>query len=156
MVEDFTKKLKLVTETIQVIKTEVHNIKKLSSQKDLSGNKQSNQHEIAPATHTTNESTIKDKLKSLDTLIIKVGNLVDKREQDDKSVQELVNKMSIFEEQLESKADKVKMCKLIDRKAEIDDINRALIEIHDELDKNGSKGARQGSRVGDTALVSTG
>lgn len=61
--------------------------------------------------------TSADKLKNLDSLISKVSGLVDKRAKDDLWKEALTSKLETLLEKIEEKADKTKICKLIDRKA---------------------------------------
>ena len=76
-----------------------------------------------------------EKLKSLDALILKVSSLIDKKQVDEKERAEIVIRVQRTETLLENKADKTKVCDLLDRKAETVDVNKALIDIHSELDK---------------------
>jgi hypothetical protein len=62
-------------------------------------------------------SSSTDKLKNLDGLILKVTGLVNRKAAEDGWKEELLARMCKIEDQLETKADKVKTSKLLDRKA---------------------------------------
>lgn len=58
-----------------------------------------------------------DKLKNLDGLIQRVSGLVEKKARDEEWKVDLVRRVETLETKLEEKADKSKVCKLLDRKA---------------------------------------
>lgn len=66
--------------------------------------------------HNRSQSSA-DKLRSLDSLIQKVSGLVDKRAKDDEWRLTVAEQVEAMQAQMKEKADKVKICKLIDRKA---------------------------------------
>jgi hypothetical protein len=82
-----------------------------------------------------NNKAKEEKLKSLDNLILKVSALVEKKQQEDKERVEMGQRVQKLEDAMETKADKTRVCNLLDKKAEISDVNKALLEIHAELDK---------------------
>jgi hypothetical protein len=72
--------------------------------------------------HNKSGSSV-DKLKNLDELILKVSSLVSKKASEDKWKDEIREKVGHLEGLLDQKADKVKICKLLDRKAGKDHLN---------------------------------
>lgn len=80
------------------------------------------------------ESGNSDKLKNLDNLIIKVSNFMTSKQTEEGQLKALEERLGSLEARIEEKADTKRTCKIMDKKAEIQDVNRALVEIHEELD----------------------
>ena len=76
-----------------------------------------------------------EKVKKIDEVFARVGGLVEERGEAAKGKKELEERLRRIEEKVEEKVDRAKVCRLIDKKAEIEDVNKALVGLHDEIDK---------------------